>query len=73
MKLTGKHYNCNLLSLSLMVTPAVCDLSVTAVSIVVRVTRKDLLFSTIRSSTMGIVTTWVGMEALKVRVAVTSS
>ena len=33
---------CNLLSLSLMVTLAVCDRSETAVSKVVRVTRKDL-------------------------------
>ena len=56
-----------------MVTLAVCDLSVTAVSKVVRVTPKDLLFSTIRSSRMGMVTTWVGIEMIKVRVVVTAS
>ena len=64
---------CSLLSLSLMATLAVCDLSVTAVSKVVRVTPKDLSFSTIRSSRMGMVTTWVGMEALKVKLVVTAS
>ena len=53
---------CNSLSLSLMVTLAVRDLGVTAVSKVVTVTPKDLLLSTILSSRMGIVTTWIRME-----------
>ena len=64
---------CNLLSLSLMVTLAVCNLGVAAVSKVARVTSKDSLLSTIRSLSMGMVTTWAGMEALKVRVVVTAS
>ena len=55
-------YSCNLISLSLMLTLAVCDLSVTAVSKVVRVTQKDLPFSTTRSSRMDMVTTWFGIE-----------
>ena len=38
---------CNLLLVSLMVTLAVCKHSVVAVSIVVRVTRNDLSFSTL--------------------------
>ena len=64
---------CNLLSLSLMVTLAVCDLSVTAVSKVVRVTWKYSSFSTIGSLRMGMVTTWVGMDTLKVKLVVTAS
>ena len=64
---------CNLLSLSLMVTLVVCDLGVTAVSKVVRVTLKDSLFSTIRSSRMGTVTTWTDVESLKVKLVVTAS
>ena len=64
---------CNLLSLSLMVTLVVCNLSVAAVSKVARVTRKDLSFSTVRSSKMSMVTTWAGIESLKVRLVVTAS
>ena len=63
----------NLLSLSLMLTLVVCNLSVTAVSKVARVTLKDLSFSTIRSSRMSMVTTWAGIESLKVRLVVTAS
>ena len=58
---------CNLLSLSLMVTLAVCNPTVIVVSKVVRVTRKDLLFSTTISSKMGMVTTWAWTEMLKVK------
>ena len=65
--------HCNLLSLSLMVTLVVCNLSVAAVSKVARVMLKDLSFSTIRSSRMGMVTTWDGMESLKVKLVVTAS
>ena len=63
----------NLLSLSLMLTLVVCNLSVTAVSKVARVTLKDLSFSTIRSLRMSMVTTWAGIESLKVRLVVTAS
>ena len=56
-----------------MVTWVVCDLSVTAVSKLVKVTPKDLSFSTIRSSRMGMVTIWFGIETLKVRVVVMAS
>ena len=56
-----------------MVTLVVCNLSVAAVSKVARVTIKDLSFSTIGSSGMGMVTAWVGMESLKVRLVVTAS
>ena len=56
-----------------METVAVCNLSVTAVSLVARATVNDSGSSTIRSSRMGMVTTWVGMEMLKVRVVVTVS
>ena len=56
-----------------MVTVAVCDLGTSAVSKVVTLTSKDSLFSTIRSSRMGMVTTWVGIESLKVKLVVTAS
>ena len=56
-----------------METVAVCNLSVTAVSLVARATVNDSVSSTIGSSRMGMVTTWVGMETLKVRVVVTAS
>ena len=69
----GYWVQCNLPSLSLMVTLVVRNLSVAAVSKVARVTLKDLSFSTMRSSRMGMVTTWDGMESLKVRLVVTAS
>ena len=56
-----------------METVAVCNLSVTAVSLVARATVNDSVSSTIRSSRMGMVTTWVGMEMLNIRVVVTAS
>ena len=67
------EYSCNLLSLSSMETVAFCNLSVTAVSLVVRATVNDFVSSTTWSSRMGMVITWVGMETLKVRVVVTVS
>ena len=48
----------------------VWNLSVTALSLVARATVNDSLFSTIRSSRMGMVITWVGMEMLNVSVVV---
>ena len=56
-----------------MVILAVCNLSVIAVSIVVRVKPKYSQFSTVRLSRMDMVTTWVRMEALKVKLVVTAS
>ena len=56
-----------------METVAFRNLSVTALSLVVRATVNDFVSSTTRSSRMGMVTTWVGMETLKVRVVVTAS
>ena len=69
----GYWVQCNLLSLSLIVTLVVCNLSVAAVSKVARVTLKNLSLSTMRSSRMGMVTIWDGMESLKVRLVVTAS